>query len=96
MAKQRTGMAELRLLVRNFDDCRESFNDHYTLEQLVQIHRMWMASGWDIYPDQWDGYQVLAALDGYVPQWDPYTERPLPLVFHGPWRTEERYVEHGD
>ncbi len=66
----RTGAEELRLLVSNLDYTSESFNDRWTLEQLVQLHRMLQASEWDILPDVWTERQVDEALAGIPPSWD--------------------------
>lgn len=68
---------ELRHMVRNFNNCRESFNERFTIEQLITIHRAWMASGWDIYPDAWEPEQVEEALQGIPPQWHTETEKPI-------------------
>jgi len=65
----RTEMAELRLLVRNFGDCNESFLDGFTVPELVRLHRAMIASGWDILPDRWTARQVKEALRGIVPTW---------------------------
>jgi hypothetical protein len=74
--KHATGGDELRLIVRNMDSTRESFNDSYTTEQLIQIYRMQLASEWDFYPDQWTARQVREALAGKVPRWTD-DEKPL-------------------
>lgn len=71
----RTGAEELRLIVSNMDATREGFNDDKTVEQLIQIGRMLLASEWDIYPDQWTRRQVREALKGRPPTWDDQ-ERP--------------------
>jgi hypothetical protein len=60
----------LRLMVRNFDGCRESFNQRFTAEQLLKLHKAWMLSEWDISPDRWADWQVGNALSGLVPEWD--------------------------
>lgn len=76
--KEETGVEELRHIVQNFNSCRESFLDPFTTDQLVQIHRAWMASGWDIYPDEWASWQIKNALKGIVPEWndDESPKRP--------------------
>lgn len=61
---------ELRLLVRNFNACDESFLTRFTVAELVTLHRAWMASSHDIRPDQWSERQVLEALAGKVPEWN--------------------------
>lgn len=75
MSKHAFGIDELRHMVRNFNDCNETFNQQYTIEQLLQIHRMWMESGWDIYPDRWTERQLKEALEGTPPSWDDH-EKP--------------------
>lgn len=64
-----TGAELLRLIVQNISATTESFNDQYSLEELVQIHRMFLLSDWDIYPDEWTRRQIKEALEGYPPQW---------------------------
>ena len=64
-----TGAELLRLIVSNLNTTRESFNDQFSLEELVQIHRMFYLSDWDIYPDDWTKRQVKEALRGVPPQW---------------------------
>lgn len=91
--EQRTGMEELRLLVRNFDSNNESFNDRFTPEQLLNIHRAWMASGWDIYPDNWAPDQVyMAANYATPPQFTQREEWPVSYVAW-PRDEEERLAE---
>jgi hypothetical protein len=65
-----TGADELRLIVKNMGNCRESFLQAYSAEQLLMLFRMQLASGWDFYPDQWTHGQVAAALRGVAPTWD--------------------------
>lgn len=64
----RTGAEELRLIVRNMDNCNESFNDRFTAEELIKIGRAWLASEWDISPDEWHEEQVQDALKGIPPK----------------------------
>ncbi len=70
------GIGELRLMVRNFGNCHESFLMNFSAEELIKIHRAWLASGWDIFPDQWETNQVDDALNGIPPQWDK-NEKPI-------------------
>lgn len=85
------GVDELRRMVRNFNNCRESFNQAFSLENLVRLHRAWMASGVDIHPDEWTGAQVYDAIEGYVPQWDPCTDLPIVLTEHAPYEDPRDY-----
>ena len=66
----RSGADLLRLIVKNLDDCRESFLDRFTAIQLVKIGLVHLACGWDILPDQWEERQIREALRGKVPRWD--------------------------
>lgn len=73
----RSGMEELRLLVQNFNYCREMFLEQFSVEELIKIHRAHQACGWDIFPDNWHPEQVeAAACRGIVPRWDE-NERPI-------------------
>lgn len=71
-----SGAEELRLCISNMNTTNESFNDRYSAEQLIQINRMLVLSGWDIYPDQWTQRQVREALAGTPPRFDD-NERPI-------------------
>ena len=64
-----TGAELLRLIVANLNATTESFNDQFSLEELVQIHRMFYLSEWDIYPDCWTKRHIKEALQGTPPQW---------------------------
>lgn len=65
-----TGMEELRLLVKNFNGCAESFLDRFSAEELITLHRISQQSDWDFQPDRWEERQVQEALQGIVPIWD--------------------------
>jgi hypothetical protein len=60
----KTGIEELRIAVRLFNNCRESFNERYTLEQLILLYRAYARSDWDITPDEWTDDELAAALAG--------------------------------
>jgi hypothetical protein len=69
------GIDLLRLILGNLDHTREDFmlpatGAPFTVEQLLQIGRMHLLSGWDFYPDQWTARQVAEALAGKPPRWD--------------------------
>jgi hypothetical protein len=66
----------LRRMVRAFDRNSEEFNQAFTMDELLTIHRAWMLSGWDIWPDRWTERQVMEALAGKPPNWDD-NMRPL-------------------
>lgn len=72
-----TGANTLRRLVRWLDNTNETALDGYTPEELVQLLRMYDASGWDFTLDQWTPEQRADALKGFVPEWDD-EERPKP------------------
>jgi hypothetical protein len=68
--RAQTGADMLRQIVRNMDYTDEGFNARWTLEQLVQIYSMHLASEWDIYPDEWSEEQLAAALNGVPPTFE--------------------------
>lgn len=71
-----SAIEHFRLMVQNFNGCTESFNERFSAVQLLAIHRAWMLSEWDIYPDSWTARQVREALKGLPPQWDN-DEKPV-------------------
>lgn len=68
--RTRTGIEMLRGAVKCFDDCRETFNQEYSPEDLIKIYRALLATADDIYPDRWTNRQVIDALNGIVPTWN--------------------------
>lgn len=73
---ENTGIEKLRLLVSNANYCNESFNEQFTIEELIKIHRALALCAWDILPDSWTERQIREALElGRVPTWDEQ-ERP--------------------
>lgn len=76
---QVTGIDELRRAVRLFDSCNESFNTTFTAEELLLIADALRRSDWDIYPDQWEEWQIDDAFDGHAPDWkEDETGKPVP------------------
>ncbi len=76
----RTGIEQLRDAVNALNACRESFLDPFSPDELLAIHRAWLASEWGFRPDEWTHAQVRAAIEhGESPRWDD-NERPLPPV----------------
>ncbi len=73
------GIEELRKAVNVFDNCRESFNDRFTMTQLITLWRALHLCEWDITPDEWSERQVNEALRGIVPQFRDYSG-PNPRV----------------
>jgi hypothetical protein len=65
-----SGVEIIRLVVRNLDDCRESFLQRFTAIQLLKIGIAHLACGWDFPPDQWEERQIQEALRGKIPRWD--------------------------
>jgi hypothetical protein len=65
------GIEELRIAVRLFNNCRESFNERYTAEQLLLLYRAYARSDWDITPDEWADDELDAALAGHGNGADP-------------------------
>lgn len=74
--KEKPAIDHLRLMVQNFDRCSETFNQRYTAAQLFAIHKAWMLSDWDVFPDCWTSRQLREALKGIPPQWDE-NEKPV-------------------
>lgn len=67
----------LRSMVNLFNNCNETFNQRFTIEDLVKLYKAYKASEWDIPPDQWTEFQVRAALKyGTPPEWDE-NENPI-------------------
>lgn len=60
----------LRHVCLAFGGVNESFNQKFTVEGLLALHKAWMLSEWDISPDRWTTEQVQAALLGTPPRWD--------------------------
>lgn len=75
---------------------RESFNDLFTIAQLVNLWRALHLCEWDISPDEWSPRQVNEALCGIVPQFreqngtDDDRERSLPMNGYVPVYTNPK------
>lgn len=59
-----TGAEELRTIVRVLNQCRESFLDRYSVEQLIALYRALRRSEWDVLPDAWTSKEIADALAG--------------------------------
>jgi len=70
------GIDKVRDIARAFGYGRESLAQRFTVNELLQIRRMWLASSWDILPDRWEERQIQEALAGKPPRWDR-NERPV-------------------
>lgn len=73
---KRSEIEILRLIVRNLNDCSETFLQRFDAAQLVALGRAQLLSDWDIAPDRWSARQVREALEGKPPQFDA-REEPL-------------------
>lgn len=71
-----TGPEKIRDCSTAFGWCRSASIEGFSVDQLIQIRRMWLASEWDFFPDQWTSRQLLEALAGKPPRWDD-KERPV-------------------
>lgn len=56
-------ITELRVMVRLFSRCNESFNQKWTLEQLIKIYEAYHACEWDILPDAWPASLLAHAVE---------------------------------
>lgn len=64
------GIDLLRISVNLFNNCNETFNQKFTMEELCKITKAHLNSKWDIYPDEWSEEQIKAALEnGTSPDW---------------------------
>ena len=70
-----TGINELRRSIALFNNCREGFNEQFTVQELFQLADMYRKCGWDFTPDSWTDGQVKDALRGVLPMWD-WSEKP--------------------
>lgn len=61
----------LRAVVQLCDRSPESFNERFTIAELVQLWAVARACDWDFDPHQWSEDQIEAALqEGEVPEFD--------------------------
>lgn len=67
---------KIRVMVKAFGNCNESFLMRYRFQELMKIYRMWLKSGWTLLPDYWAERQVREALKGIAPNWD-HKENPI-------------------
>jgi hypothetical protein len=64
------GVDRLRAMRCLFDNCNESFNQRFSVAELVKLFDAYRGSEWDIPPDQWTVRQIVEALrDGRAPTW---------------------------
>lgn len=64
------GIERLRRMVNLFNNCNESFNTRFTIEELVKLGDAYQRSEWDIPPDEWTERQIRDAIDkGRAPTW---------------------------
>lgn len=74
--KEKPAIDHLRLIVQNFDSLNETFNQRFSFDQIIAIHKAWMLSEWDKNADTWTARQVREALRGIPPHWDD-DEKPV-------------------
>lgn len=66
------GIDDMRAAIKMFNGCNESFNQMFTAMELLKLYRVYKKCGWDFTPDQWEDWQVDAAIQsGKVPDWYP-------------------------
>jgi len=66
-----TAVEVLRRVADMCDRSPETFNQRFTIAELVRLWQVSQLCEWDYYPDQWSAEQVEAALgDGAVPTFD--------------------------
>jgi len=82
---------KVRAMVRLFDNCNESFNQRFSVEELAKLHRAYVNCAWDIAPDRWEERQVKEALKGKVPVFDE-NENP---VYTKSTRATKEYLAKG-
>jgi hypothetical protein len=58
------GIDKLREMVRFFNNTTESFNQQFTIRQLVGIYEAYKRSEYDITPDRWTQDNIRLALIG--------------------------------
>ena len=77
MDKTDYGIDEARRLVNLFSCCSESFNQTFTLAELITLARCYTRCGYDLPPDRWALRQIEEAIAlGRTPTWDA-DERPV-------------------
>ena len=72
--KEKPAIEHLRLIVQNFDSLNETFNQRFSFDQIIAIHKAWMLSEWDINADRWAARQIREAIRGIPPRWDENEE----------------------
>lgn len=68
-----TGHEKIRDMERAFSYTKMGVIERFEVVELLQIRRMWLASEWDFFPDQWTERQLSEALMGKPPRWDDNT-----------------------
>lgn len=76
MSGPQFGIDELRRAAAIFSHCNETFNQRFSVEELLTIARAHVAAKWDFLPDAWHEQQIAEALCGIAPEWDE-SERPV-------------------
>lgn len=76
----RKGIELIRMAVRLFDGCNETFNERFATTELILIADAYQRCGWDVRPDVWEEQQIAQALRGIVPQFEE-TESRIRAVY---------------
>jgi hypothetical protein len=77
-----SGIDQLRVVVSAMNQLSEDFLYRFDVNEILQLHRVWVASKFDIFPDYWTKNQIKAALNGVPPDWrsevgDPSFPKPV-------------------
>lgn len=64
MTKTKFAIENLREAVQLFSGCRESFNELFTIPELILIYQAYKRSEFDIPPDRWTSEEIELALAG--------------------------------
>lgn len=59
------GIEELRGAYNLLNNCNETFNHKFTVEQLINIYRAYKRSEFDVPPDRWTEQEIIYALAGF-------------------------------
>lgn len=71
MSRKQTGIEKMRAMVAVFNECRESFNDAWSIAELERLYDLAIASGWLFTPDEWTEAQITDAMRyGIAPAWN--------------------------
>jgi len=67
----KTGIEKLRKCLNLFNNCNESFNEKFTIDELIKLYNAYMNAEWDFRPDEWTEEQIQSCLKyNRTPEWD--------------------------